>query len=217
MRSVTCFDYIARQLIDVSCDVSCLYRLHTTTQWRVMIIRTTHWRVLWRVAYVTLNRHGLVTLIDVSCDVSLTCHVYTDYIARQLIDVSCDDTSWVSSFAKETYNFKEPTNRSHPISSQDTSMSHKHVYTDYIARHIDESCLYIYKQDTWHYTHTCVPCLFSVRYGYEASLVSESTYLYVIWLIHMWHYSCVGYEYRVAKTHRIPHLYRSFSAKVTHV
>jgi len=54
---------------------------------------------------------------------------------------------------KETYNFKEPTNRSHPISMK--------------------TCISMYEDE-------------------EGS-------------------------YRVAKTHRIPYLYRSFSAKVTYI
>jgi len=45
-----------------------------------------------------------------------------------------------------------------------------------------------------------------------ANVAIELSVLYVVWLI----YICV-WRYRVAKTHRIPYLYRSFSAKVTYI
>ena len=39
-----------------------------------------------------------------------------------------------------------------------------------------------------------------------------------VWTIHLCGYVCVcTHTYRVAKTHRIPYLYRSFSAKVTYI
>ena len=53
------------------------------------------------------------------------------------------------------------------------------------------------------------------------SSISDMTDAYETWCLHTWHDAsmydnahCDVY-YRVAKTHRIPYLYRSFSAKVT--
>ena len=45
--------------------------------------------------------------------------------------------------------------------------------------------------------------------------IYEFVYTYVHLYIHMC--TCTLYQYRVAKTRRIPYLYRSFSAKVTYI
>jgi len=77
----------------------------------------------------------------------------------KIIGLFCRISSLLNgSFAKETYNFKEPTNRSRPIV------------------HMNASC---------------------------------HTFQGMSYTAHM------NERYRVAKTHRIPYLYRSFSAKVT--
>ena len=91
----------------------------------------------------------------------------------KIIGLFCRISSLLNgSFAKETYNFKEPTNRSRPI-----------------IRCI--SCT------------LCIPLRIGAQFVYIYEYISYT-------------YTRQQF-YRVAKTHRIPYLYGSFSAKVTYI
>ena len=91
---------------------------------------------------------------------------------------------------KETHDFKEPTNRSHPIVSLPRKF---HVYyhahsTCTIMEILNVACSIVTKSIL-----EVLSCKFYILYLYHAEF------------------------YRVAKTHRIPYLDRSFPAKVTYV
>ena len=47
----------------------------------------------------------------------------------------------------------------------------------------------------------------------QPNVHSKESYIYMYLYIYIYTYT----RYRVAKTHRIPYLYRSFSAKVTYI
>jgi len=73
---------------------------------------------------------------------------------------------WCS--AKETYNFKEPTNRSHPIWHDSSKCDMAHLF---------------YYNSTHPYTHLCVTWLIHM---WHDSSICDLTRPYVTWLIHMW-------------------------------
>jgi len=53
---------------------------------------------------------------------------------------------------------------------------------------------------------------FKLRFWFESEFVPS----WIWWILGEWYFQR-NLSYRVAKTHRIPYLYRSFSAKVTYI
>jgi len=108
------------------------------------------------------------------------------------------------SFAKETYNFKEPTNRSHPIwLSRETTLEHmsnQHIYIYIYIFSNRESHLSLYTQKRSHihskkasiYTEECAIVRDSHRCLYIYIYILFQIYIYILFLcMHVNVRSCI--------------------------
>jgi len=96
-------------------------------------------RTLWKKQYSAKETYNFVDPTNRSHPIVLHCHVLMCYgvatISRllQIIGLFCKRTLWKRRYsAKETCNFKEPTNRSHPI------VLHCHVLMCYVVATISK-------------------------------------------------------------------------------
>ena len=162
------------------CDMTCscvTWRIHTLHD--SFICNTSHWRssILQRLSWCS-RCYGVATISRLLKFIGLFCR--TSSLLK-------------GSFAKETYNFKEPTTRSHPLHTfiRDVTPSHGtwrvwpmyvcvytciYTYTLYVCVYM---YIYIYVH-VYMYTHICIRAM-------------NFTHSYVPRRIHTWHYSfCCG-------------------------
>jgi len=69
----------------------------------------------------------------------------------------------------------------------------------------------------WHDSLIELPTSTRTSLSRAITYVCRESFMSVTWLIHVYDMNSFKQTYRVAKTHRIPYLYRSFSAKVTYI
>jgi len=158
------------------CDMtySCVtWRIHT---WHdSFIFGTSHWHsnILQRLSWCS-RCYGVATISRLLKFIGLFCKI---------------SSLLKGSFAKETYNFKEPANRSHPIHTFIRDMTPSNVTGRVLPMHM---CVYICI-----YTYMLYVCVYMYIYIYVhvymythiCKWAMNLTRLYVTRLIHTWHYS----------------------------
>ena len=180
------------------------------TYQQVMCRSVTHERVMWGESHDESSHERVMwgESHDESCEATRTSHVRR--VTWRVMWGESHDESYEACLSMHIYTDELDTNEScHITHTNEACPTYEqvmcqrvtyqrvmscHTYTSHVISHIPMR----------HVPHTNRSCA-------NESLANESCHV-----THT-HTACLTYHYRVAKTHRIPYLYRSFSAKEPYI